>query len=1330
MTRPRPHRIDRLFVALAAALALAGSPRAARADEGPEPLEPRRVAVFAVGVENYADPALQEENYRKNVRAIAEDAYAVFGALRAAARDRFAEGPSRYLIANRDPHPKWNLPNASELRKEITRADLGQALADFLDKLQGGDLAVIYLGGHGLAAPGTDSLYFLPSDYRGGKLPTAYAMETILKEINDSLAEKKDVRVLVLANMCHAGKIDAERLPEVLGKARSKAGPKIVYVPACAGDVRTFERQEAPFNGRSVFAHYLLRGLRGEAANKHGFITSKSLVAYLRARPELAGLPDIPDFEGRPALLSTISTAESEMRGMLADALIACAWDLDGDERRLLLALADRHLERRLHIDSASPSTQVQASLRRLQVRLLTRAGDKSPFELAAQVVRAAKAGPAGPYAEAVRKIQEVVDDAQPGKARVHALLACGYIDYQYTGISAESRAQGQKENEKYLTAHTDRWARMLQATPAAPTVTRQPLVQVTVASEGAGLSADPPALVDQRKQLIAALGQKVEELKKSAGPAPGELFFVYVGSPGLLLESEGPGKYRAPFWEALRRWPGKITVVWEAAGGASLGAGLPEDLRDRASVLAAVGNEKASSLAVYRLLDDFEDAVEKGLSRNWERDLTQVYKRRWVELIKRDPYLQAPGQEGPEPRWWGNTKELPRPVGLLGKLQAAARAAPLPTQDWAYDVAFGKVGRAFDSWPPYPPRQARTSAECLSRPWQDELRELRADLAKGGPAAPWRHLRAAALSEALRDFDRAALDYGEFGQELTKLLTAAPHAHPAESPQKLLEGLRDVVKGRKEEAERAQKSPPGLHLVLVPAGDYSSPLIPALRGPRADVAAWRRAFESLFQGPNKSRLTVTESKPGAARQDVLDDVDKAIAGGEKDDVIVFVFSGRGYQEAGRRYLVPAGIRPPQALPGPNGVARPMPRATLGRALLTSRPALEQMLDVGELTRRCADAGRSFVGIFDCQFTPPPAGTSPWPLDKHLLASFPLPREEATAAALAARARGAAQPAARAPRPGEARHVVVVGARGPGPRPPLLIWWAGQLQEDLDAADPARGQAASPFSRALLQALTERQGTGPYEDWACRAGKALTGGPAVGNRSDGFARPAGRFVVQGPVERPVLLPSVSNDTLRLLLRDYYRRRHNLDLALQLLGAPHDAVLREPVDQLTQAALLVQRARYLAEVQPDDGPREAQADWKAAADLLDRVNVPALLGGTGTEDTALSDAFAYYLTEALKHAPAANAPAHGNALWGLRERAKAHPELRTEFVARLLVDLTRSSIQRTSNVSVRESLNVLKLFSRRPSGWEDDLQKLVLPESAPSDLHPIEYAKRP
>ncbi len=1342
MTRPRPRRIDRLFVALAAALALPGAPPRAAADEPPEPLEPKRVAVFAVGVENYKDPALQAENYRKNVRAVAEDAYAAFGAFRNAAGKQFAEGPSRYLLADREKLEKSPLPGGVRSQEGITRADLDKALGAFLKQLRDGDLAVVYLGGHGLAPAGTDSLYFLLSDYQQDNLLTAYLMEELLRAIQNSLAGK-DVRVLVLANMCHAGNVDPERLPEVLGKARGKAGPKIVYVPACAADVKTFERQEAPFNGRSVFAHYLLRGLQGEAADKHRLITSRSLLAYLRARPELAGLPDIPDFEGPPALLRRIFAAESEMRGMLADALIACAWDLPADERRLALGLADWHLRRRREIDSA-PATQFQTSLRRFQVRLLANTGGEPPLELASEVVRAAAgAKPEAPYAEAVKQINQVVAGLQPGKARVHALLASGYVGSSFSHEPERWRSDQRRQEEKFLNEHSARWARILEARSGARNVTRQPLEYVAVELNPEGTGPDPPAVRQKRKALLEALGKKVEELSRSAGREPGPLVFVYVGSGELLLQPAA-GKPQAAFWGALRSWPGKIVVVWAASHGPGLEATIPEDLRNRASVFAAVGNAKAHPWAVYRVLDAFEDAFEKGLARGWEADLAPAYMKLWQEVLRRGDFFPQSDAEAPRPRWWGDTKEIPPFLGdLLGKLQAAARAAPLPTQEWAYDVACGTGGRTFDAWPPYPPRAVNASDECLTRAWQDEVKELEDELKESPgkpapPAAPWRRLRAAALKEALGDFKQAALGYGAFDLELDrKLPGASPEASPAQEAARqaraLLAKLRATVKARKGDAERGNQSPPALHLVLVPAADSYSPLTPRLPGASADVAAWEETFTKLFGDPDpeKNRLKVHKSEPGAAKGAVWAAVDKAIAGTTKDDVIVFVFSGRGYQQAGRRYLVPAGLHPRPAESRDGGLPEPsVPEADPGRGLLASSPSLQQMIDVGELTRRCAEApggGRSFVGIFDCQFSEPPPGTAPWPFDKHLMALFPRPKAPGPFGAAAARGRRPAQAGeGEEPARGRARHVVVVGPRGPAAHPPLLIWWAGALQEDREGDAPGKSLAASPFSRALLLALAERKGKGSYEDWACRAGKALAGDPGLGvGRLDRRGLPVGRIVVQGPVERPVLLPSVRNDTLRLLLRDYYRRRHNLDLALQLLSA-HDAVLREPADQLTQAALLVQRTRYLAEVQPGEaeGPPAGPGDWQAARELLTRLKVPALLEG-GPDDPAVAEAFAYYLTEALKHAPA-----NVSALSRLRELVKGHEQVRTEFVARLLLDLTRSSVERTSNRTVQDSLDLANKFPRLPPGWEDDVRALFLPESARADLLPIDYSGRP
>src|SRR5206468_10869488 len=113
---------------------------------------------------------------------------------------------------------------------------------------------------------------------------------------------------------------------------------------------------------------------------------------------------------------------------------------------------------------------------------------------------------------------------------------------------------------------------------------------------------------------------------------------------------------------------------------------------------------------------------------------------------------------------------------------------------------------------------------------------------------------------------------------------------HARQQSRELLNHLLDDVKGPKSEAEQGKTSPPALYLVLVPAGDYYSPLSPRLRGPQADAAAWRKTFQELF-GNNKlekSGLTIAESQAGAAKTDIMAEVDKAIAGTTKDDVIVF----------------------------------------------------------------------------------------------------------------------------------------------------------------------------------------------------------------------------------------------------------------------------------------------------------------------------------------------------------------------------------------------------------------------------------------------------------
>src|SRR5262249_31070198 len=118
---------------------------------------------------------------------------------------------------------------------------------------------------------------------------------------------------------------------------------------------------------------------------------------------------------------------------------------------------------------------------------------------------------------------------------------------------------------------------------------------------------------------------------------------------------------------------------------------------------------------------------------------------------------------------------------------------------------------------------------------------------------------------------------------------------------------------------------------------------------------------------------------------------------------------------------------------------------------------------------------------------------------------------------------------------------------------------------------PPEDAAPSPFSRALLRALRDSKSTS-YADWVRRAGEMLP------------EDMPGRFVLQGPAERPLLTPSVRDDTLRLLLSDYHRRRHNLELAIRVL-TDNIAVLQSPLDDLTRGVLSVHLARLLQDTQP-------------------------------------------------------------------------------------------------------------------------------------------------
>lgn len=179
------------------------------------------------------------------------------------------------------------------LNENATRANVSKALRDDLKLAGKDDMVLIYLSGHGAADPSRpDEYYFITYDTQIDNLyGTALWMNqnALFKGIDSD-------RVLLISDACHSGGFNPG-LEKTLSKEadtffslfRNLKGR--IGISSSRSDEKSYEL--AKFNN-SIFTHYLLKALRGEASkgSSDGLITARQLYDYVydKTRLETKGL--------------------------------------------------------------------------------------------------------------------------------------------------------------------------------------------------------------------------------------------------------------------------------------------------------------------------------------------------------------------------------------------------------------------------------------------------------------------------------------------------------------------------------------------------------------------------------------------------------------------------------------------------------------------------------------------------------------------------------------------------------------------------------------------------------------------------------------------------------------------------------------------------------------------------------------------------------------------------------------------------------------------------------------------------------------------------------
>jgi uncharacterized caspase-like protein len=167
------------------------------------------------------------------------------------------------------------------LNEQATRDNVSQALRQKLRPAGKDDIVIIYLSGHGAADESMpNEFYFLTYDARPGNLfGTGLLMNdrNLFKGIDSE-------RVVLVTDACNSGGFASG-----LGKGTAKAAQQFLAVfEGLQGRVALASSRpdelswEAPMFGNSVFTHFFLKGLRGDADKaKTGEISVKDLYEYV-----------------------------------------------------------------------------------------------------------------------------------------------------------------------------------------------------------------------------------------------------------------------------------------------------------------------------------------------------------------------------------------------------------------------------------------------------------------------------------------------------------------------------------------------------------------------------------------------------------------------------------------------------------------------------------------------------------------------------------------------------------------------------------------------------------------------------------------------------------------------------------------------------------------------------------------------------------------------------------------------------------------------------------------------------------------------------------------
>jgi hypothetical protein len=1072
--------------------------RAAAQDKAP------RILAFVVGIEHYADAELDKLQYA------ADDAQRLDQQLR--------------LVAELDPRSV--LLVADDRNNTMLKAhDVRTALQAFVKKIRNDTQVVVYLGGHGTLSDG-GSLLYLPSDYSRAHGTGYIAFNEIRSMFSDRIngLNLHNVSLTFLVNMCGAGNAVTDgRTPmstnddrDLLEAAQKLFGQETFGLKRWAVLPATPKRRdtfEDPALRGSVFAHHLNEGLAGRAA-VNGVVTTGSLLRYVEDNLE-EELPRHADFAGDIPLGVTLKL-EGASDYLVGSALLASAQAmehsaLDGEAAAHRAALLDLASQRLASVPGRAVQLAGRATLRRAQATAL-RTGSPDPT-LATFI---SKLGTDAERSE-VHQLKELASGPTGPTATLHTLR--------------QALAEGAPF---YVLMLTSRNELLVNADPAAD-LWEAALREFKGLRQLATFGVPPFGPIPP--QVFEMLGQWAAEAKSASAQA--RLIVLYFGVASLRhvpsqpaaipVAAQVPAPRLMPFGAQeveliSRTWVGPLTIGYLAPFGGVLLAGGPPSHGDVSLLLAArePNGMTFSGRVVPRLAATTGEVVGVSPARPPAASnaalLAQAFSEGVERLEEYGPLVEF--TRGHVETLRHNREWVPGTAAWFAKWGASASGAVvqqqlLPLRRFALHVAAGCAIDRFES--------------C------DKV---------VGPSDPFDLLVDAATADVSNDAGLEAPRYARAAQLMRSIAGRSGPTRGAERTRATLASFATRIDARAEGA----KTRNGRRVIVVRFGveEYTSPLIPDLLGTARDLESYGAAFGRLADR-TRSAIIMRDVQMIGTAADLLARLRAERDGLGPNDVLVFVYSGRGASLDGRRYLT-------TAMTAPCTPAQTDSRS-VDSCSLRRWTELVDLWEIAELMR-----GHWFVALYDAQFTTPVVeGRFDELLDKHLDAGRrQVPRTPQIAfgglrSAPAVRARFELRP------------------NGSLPQRQLHIWYEGTLTASLDRRSgcvPAGLTGlASPLAAAVAHVSTTAT---TYREWlTAMAGYECFSSPQRGENT---------LVAQGSVDQPVYATGEAAELIEYFRTDGARREANL-LAAAVIAEEAMGSFPTNRNRIAQAAILLGYAAF-------------------------------------------------------------------------------------------------------------------------------------------------------